>query len=103
MKTLFDLADRLRVLQQRTEETPLFNPVFQLSLELSRLLESRRITLDHCHGLIAQLECEALQHRAERLRELVGPAPAQAAQPDLPGLGRDFEAFQALWDRPLTH
>jgi phosphoenolpyruvate carboxylase len=103
MKTLSDLAERLRVLQQRTEETPLFNPVFQLSLELSRLLESGRLALTDCNGLIAQLECEALQHRAAHLRELVGPAPAQAAQPALPGLDADFEAFRAMWDRPLMH
>ena len=39
MKTLAGLTDRLQALHARTAETPLFNPVFQLSLELSRLIE----------------------------------------------------------------
>ena len=39
MKTVAALEARLGELHQRTRETPLFNPVFQLSLDLSRALE----------------------------------------------------------------
>ena len=46
MKTVADLLDRLQALHRRTEETPLFNPVFQLSLDLSRLIESGELSLD---------------------------------------------------------
>ncbi len=61
VRTVADLSERLQALHRRTEETPLFNPVFQLSLDLSRLLERGELTLDDCAGLIAELECEALK------------------------------------------
>ena len=49
MKSVADLRDRLQHLHARTAETPLFNPVFQLSLDLSRLIESGALSLS---GLI---------------------------------------------------
>jgi len=105
MKTVADLLERLQLLHQRTEETPLFNPVFQLSLDLSRLLESQRLTLDDCEALIAELECEGLRARAERLRCLLEPvglqANAQALTEDL--AAEDFAAFRARWERPQLH
>ena len=67
MRTVAELAARLQALHARTAETPLFNPVFQLSLDLSRLLESGELTLDDCEALIAELECDALQRREARL------------------------------------
>ena len=36
MNSVEALLSRLEALHERTEETPLFNPVFQLSLDLSR-------------------------------------------------------------------
>ena len=53
MRTVAELAARLQALHARTAETPLFNPVFQLSLDLSRRLESGELTLDDCESLIA--------------------------------------------------
>ena len=105
MKTLASLTDRLEVLHRRTVETPLFNPVFQLSLELSRLIEAGELSLDACESLIAELECDALQDRARHLRGLVAPVSpaandraleAQLAEPD-------FDAFRTQWERPVLH
>jgi phosphoenolpyruvate carboxylase len=73
MKTVAKLRDRLRKLHERTAETPLFNPVFQLSHDLSRELETGALSLDDMESLVAELECEALQSRAGRLRRLVAP------------------------------
>src|SRR5688572_31599282 len=105
MKTVADLTERLQALHRRTEETPLFNPVFQLSLDLSRLLERGDLTLADCEGLIAELECEALQSRAERLRRLVAPVgiAANAAALDDGLGGGDFAQFRAAWDHPQLH
>jgi phosphoenolpyruvate carboxylase len=105
VKTVADLTERLQALHRRTEETPLFNPVFQLSLDLSRLLESGALTLDDCETLIAELECDALKSRAERLRALVAPVSVDANQAALDAvLGEDdFERFRERCERPLLH
>jgi phosphoenolpyruvate carboxylase len=105
MRTVADLSERLQALHRRTEETPLFNPVFQLSLDLSRLLEHGELTLDDCASLIAELECDALKSRAERLRRLVAPvalaANAEALDADL--AAPDFDAFRQRWEHPQLH
>lgn len=105
MKTVAALIGRLQALHQRTEETPLFNPVFQLSLDVSRLLENGALSLDDCEALIAELECDALKSRAERLRGLVAPVgPAEnAAALDTVLEATDFDAFRARWERPQLH
>jgi phosphoenolpyruvate carboxylase len=100
MKTIADLEARLGDLHQRTRETPLFNPVFQLSLDLSRALEGGEISLDDVAGLVAALECEGLKARAGRLRRLLAP-PADAAP--LAGAEDDFAAFRTRWERPQLH
>jgi len=105
VRTVAQLTERLQALHARTEETPLFNPVFQLSLDLSRLIERGELTLDHCDGLIAELECDALKSRAERLRGLVAPvslqANAKALEHDL--AGGDFATFRARWEHSQLH
>ena len=105
MTLLGELEARLEALHPRTAETPLFNPVFQLSLELSRRIESGALPLDAVAGLVAELECEGLQARAARLSRLVAPLdPAEnltriAAQAQ----GEDFAAFAERWRHPLLH
>ncbi len=100
MKTIAALEARLGELHQRTRETPLFNPVFQLSLDLSRALEGDELTLDDLSALVAELECDGLKARAGKLRSLLAPSP----QPfPLAGEGEDFEAFRARWERPQLH
>ena len=105
MKTVADLLDRLQAHHRRTEETPLFNPVFQLSLDLSREIESGELTLDDCETLIAELECDALASRAERLRRFVAPVAPQRNREALAESfdERDFAAFRARWERPQLH
>ncbi|MFO1255544.1 MAG: phosphoenolpyruvate carboxylase [Sphingomonadaceae bacterium] len=100
-----ELDTRLAELHRQTAQTPLFNPVFQLSLELSRRIESGELGLAEVGSLIAELECEGLQLRAARLERLVAPLdPAEnlrrlAAQAE----GDDFAAFAARWRHPLLH
>ena len=105
MKTVADLLSRLEANHARTRETPLFNPVFQLSLDLSRELEAGKISLDDIEAMIAELECEGLQDRARHLRGLVEPVGIErnldgfAAALDTP----DFAAFKTQWERPQLH
>lgn len=106
MISLAALDARLQQLHARTAETPLFNPVFQLGLELSRQLESGLLTLADLDRLVTELECAGLQARAARLARLTGPVdPAvnAASIARLAGEEPDFESFAARWARPLAH
>lgn len=99
------LKERLQALHVKTRETPLFNPVFQLSLDLSRKMESGELTLDAVQGLVSELECDALQSRARRLRRLVAPVSPDA---NIAVLARhpeqeDFAAYRARWEQPGLH
>ncbi|NMW30651.1 phosphoenolpyruvate carboxylase [Altererythrobacter sp. RZ02] len=105
MKTVAELTKRLRELHQQTQETPLFNPVFQLSLDLSRQLEAGELSLDDIEGMISELECHSLKTRASRLRSNIAPV-SQTANTDI--LARycaadDFAAFRAQWENPSLH
>ncbi len=105
MTSVADLEVRLGELHIQTSQTPMFNPVFQLGFELSRDLESGRLTLDDIEGLVAELECEGLRARAARLRRLVGPMPVGENDASLRELAdeQDFASFAARWQRPLAH
>ncbi|MCU0729022.1 MAG: phosphoenolpyruvate carboxylase [Sphingopyxis sp.] len=103
------LKSRLNALHRQTAETPLFNPVFQLGLELSRELESGTLQLHAVDGMIEELGCEALQMRAHRLNALVGPVDADdnhrrfSALVQATAAAADFRNFAAIWQRPLQH
>jgi len=99
------LDERLQQLHERTAETPLFNPVFQLGLELSRQIEDGSLSLDAIDGLIAELECESLQARAARLNRLVSPIDLTANDAALAALTADddFSSFAARWQHPQAH
>ena len=99
MTSLAALEARLGELHQRTRETPLFNPVFQLSLDLSRAIESGETSLDDVAALVAELECDGLKARAKKLRTLLAP-PACAAAPQE---DEDFAGFAARWEHPQLH
>ncbi|HQA18403.1 MAG TPA: phosphoenolpyruvate carboxylase, partial [Novosphingobium sp.] len=105
MTLLAQLDARLQSLHQQTTETPLFNPVFQLSLELSRQIESGELTLDGIAALVAELECEGLLARAHRLNRLVGPVAESENLDRLRALctEQDFDAFAARWRNPAAH
>ena len=102
MNSIPGLIERLGQLHNRTRETPLFNPVFQLGLDLSRQLESGELDLDAIEALVAELECESMQSRAARLRRLVAPvAPDQNSQALADAFTEsDFDTFRARWERP---
>lgn len=101
------LLERLRELHARTEETPLFNPVFQLSHDVSRRIEAGELDLDAIEGLVTELECGALKRRAGRLRSLIAPvAPSENLDSFAAGLeadSLDFTAFRKRWEQPQLH
>ena len=103
MKTVADLVERLRVHHRQTADTPLFNPVFQLSLDLSRDLESGALTIDGLGAMVAELECSGLKSRADRLEALVEPDKADATIAALVAEEGDFDAFAERWSRPQLH
>ena len=80
MKTVADLRARLQDLHQRTSETPLFNPVFQLGHDVSRALESGAMDLDIVDQLVSNLSCEALESRARRVHKLLAPVDVASNQ-----------------------
>jgi len=101
-----DLDRRLQELHVRTAETPLFNPVFQLGLELSRKLEIGELSLDEVDAMVSELECESLRARAARLDRLLAPIAVvenEAHLRRLSGDEEDFAAFAARWQRPVVH
>ncbi len=105
---MIDLSSRLQALHARTAETPLFNPVFQLSLELSRDLEAARLSLGDVEGLVSRLECESLQSRARHLVDLLQPMALPINQAAFRLLAEasaeaGFEDFARLWSAPLLH
>lgn len=107
MKSIADLRERLQALHGRTAETPLFNPVFQLGHDVSRLLESGALDLSQVEGLVSDLCDEALESRAWRLHRLVAPVAGaeniarwRRLVAQAPG---DFSAFAEWSRRPLLH
>ena len=105
MRTVADLLSRLRELHARTAETPLFNPVFQLSLDLSRHIEAGTLDLDAVEAMVAELECDALRARSARLRDLIAPVDPMTNLDRLEVLldTGDFDAFRTQWEKPLLH
>ena len=104
MSEIAALDRRLQELHARTIETPLFNPVFQLSLELSRRMEGGDLTLDKVEAMVVELECEGLRARAQRLNRLVSPVEPEANLARLGSLhAGDFASFAARWQRPVAH
>jgi len=100
------LHARLQELHRQTADTPLFNPVFQVGLELSRRIESGALSLASVTALVDELECQGLQARASRLTRLLAPvasadnAARLRAMADQAG---DFASFAARWQHPLAH
>lgn len=105
MTTVASLVDRLRELHQRTSETPLFNPVFQLGLEVSRELENGTMSLGDLEGLVAELESDGLAARATRLTRLLDPVAPEANDAAASSLVEEssFEEFAERWREPSAH
>ena len=105
MRDVAELVDRLGEHHRRTKETPLFNPVFQLSLDLSRELERGELTLAQCEDLITELERWAMANRAERLRCMAAPIEKKKNEEALCEAlsDADFTTFRARWEKPQLH
>ena len=100
------LDARLEALHNRTAETPLFNPVFQLgagAVAPDRKAANCRWT--GSRAMVAELECEALRARAERLHRLIAPVALDDNIARLKSLAEtgDFAGFAARWSRPVAH
>jgi phosphoenolpyruvate carboxylase len=104
-----NLSTRLKELHKLTIQTPLFNPVSQLGLELSRELENGQKSLSDIANLVSQLECDAIQSRATHLHDLVAPVDVyenlEAFRKLVLKTARehDFSKFQQIWSKPLIH
>ena len=105
MSRVAQLTERLQKLHKRTEDTPQFNPVFQLAHDLSRELEAGELTLDEIEAAIVELEVDALQLRSQRLANMVQPLDAPSNETALAGdlTSEDFDAFAARWSKPCLH
>ena len=105
MSEIAALSQRLHELHLKTADTPMFNPVFQLSLEISRQIESGALSLDTVEAMVAELECEGLQARARRLNRLLAPVEPEAnlARIKSHAESGDFSTFAARWARPVAH
>lgn len=101
------LRDALRELHRRTAQSPLFNPVFQLGLDLSRQIESGELSLGDVGSLISELECESLQARAAHLSALLAPVGVSDNLAVFDALAKgqrtDFDSFARRWQTPLMH
>jgi phosphoenolpyruvate carboxylase len=105
MTSIAALNKRLQELHGLTRESPLHNPVFQLSLDLSRQIEGQTLPLKTVAGLVAELECDALQSRATKLHQLVAPVGMADNDAAVAGFAQveDFDSFAERWTRPLQH
>lgn len=98
------LNERLQELHRHTRETPIYNPVFQLGLELSRDLEAGRKSLKDIDGLVSALECEGLKARAQKLDRMLSPLAAEDnLVPFAVREGDDLDSFAARWAEPMIH
>ncbi|KQM18970.1 phosphoenolpyruvate carboxylase [Novosphingobium sp. Leaf2] len=109
LRTVEQLDARLQDLHKLTAVSPLFNPVFQLGLELSRALEDGAMSLDDIEALVAEMDCEGLRARAARLDRMLGTVAAAANDAAIDALAHDsasdgdFAAFAVRWQRPAAH
>jgi phosphoenolpyruvate carboxylase len=105
MTGVADLNARLQELHALTRETPLYNPVFQLSTDMSRKIESGAMPLSDVAGLVSELECDALQSRATKLHRLVAPVSEADNDKAIAALSPagSFEEFAERWAQPLQH
>ncbi|MFU7528774.1 phosphoenolpyruvate carboxylase [Qipengyuania sp. ASV99] len=106
LTSITHLSERLQELHVRTRETPLFNPVFQLGLDLSRRIESGAMDLAAVEALVEELESHSLKARAKRLERLVtpiDPAANRTALAQVLARDTDFETFRARWESPRLH
>lgn len=102
-----NLSNRLQELHELTNLNPLFNPAYQLSLELSRKLESDEISLNDIESYIRELECDALKTRAEKLKNLLAPMKISKNLECFKSIvinsakDNEFPAFSKIWSKPL--
>jgi phosphoenolpyruvate carboxylase len=109
MNRIAPYHERLKTLHKQTAETPLFNPVFQLSLDMSRDIEGGALSMADVEGLVEALEAEALRSRASRLNALVAPTASSDNQArfrkivEASAADGNFAVFCETWSKPLLH
>ena len=105
MTKIVDLNARLQEMHALTSQAPLYNPVFQLSLDLSRQIEGGELGYKGLNALVSELECDALQSRATKLHRLLAPVSVADNDAALAKVAADeaFEDFAARWATPVQH
>jgi phosphoenolpyruvate carboxylase len=104
----FELRDELRALRTKIPDTPALNPIVNLAFDLSRRLESGRISFEELRALAVRLMDRAFVHRAHHLRESVGYVDPETTSKDFVSYVEstakdgDFDAFKARWERART-
>jgi len=106
--TVGQLQDKLKELHQLTSKVPLFNPVFQLSHEISHELENGEVALTAIADLVSDLETTAIELRGQRLHARLYPVNSTnniAVFRELveATTSEGLDAFAALWAKPLMH
>ncbi|ODN68770.1 phosphoenolpyruvate carboxylase [Methylobrevis pamukkalensis] len=98
--------ERLRLFRSRLPDEPRYNPIAQLSFELSRDLEAGTLSHDDLSRLARQLGRESFEARAASLGAYVGPVPIEenvvrlkAALLRLLGEGGDVATDKAILGR----
>lgn len=101
------LRNRLQELHALTTQTPLYNPVFQLGLELSRDLEAGKISLADMGELVSTLERETLHDRAATLRAKLSPIGWNDNLTSFRTIAETgtngFSTFARKWSHPILH
>jgi len=101
------MRERLQDLHALTIQTPVYNPVFQLGLELSRDLESGKLSLAELGELVNALEQETLRDRAATLRGKLAPVARDDNLAAFRNVAEDgaagFAAFARKWSQPILH
>ncbi len=105
MTKVADLNARLQEMHALTSQAPLYNPVFQLSLDLSRQIEGGELGFKDLNTLVSELECDALQSRAAKLHRLLSPVSVADNDTALAKIAQDetFDAFAVRWATPVQH
>ncbi len=102
-------AQRILELMGELQQSPLSNPVRQVALELSRLIEAGEISLEKIEKIITELNMRACRHRIDKMRAYVGELDEQANLDSFAATVRliftvdgqpvPFEDFRREWER----
>jgi phosphoenolpyruvate carboxylase len=109
----YKLRDELRALRAKIPDRPAMNPIINVAFDLSRELESGRVSFEELRALAGRLMDRACVRRARALRERTGYTDHSATIAEFSSFVDEtatsaddseaaFEAFKARWSRART-